>query len=191
MSRINEILEEMDKLKQELRSELEKEIDEKEFHKKWTFKEFIEYFKTIPLGTLLTSPIIYAMVIPAVILDVFLWIYQNINFRVYKIPLVKRSDYIFYDRQNLEYLHPIDKLGCVYCSYFNGLMAYSSEIASRTELYFCPIKHKKRLAYEHKYYKYFLPYGYDKYYEELENLRENLRNYNFTDIKPENYGIKR
>jgi hypothetical protein len=191
MSKINEILQEMDELKKKLRIELDKKIENKVFHKKWTFKEFVEYFKTIPIGTLLTSPIIYAMVIPAIILDVFLWIYQNINFRVYKIPLVKRSNYIFYDRQNLEYLHPIDKLGCVYCSYFNGLMAYSGEIASRTELYFCPIKHKKRLDYEHRYYKYFLPYGYNKYYEELENLRNNLRNYNFTDVKPENYGIKK
>jgi hypothetical protein len=145
MSRINEILQEMDELKKELRSELAKEIDNKAHHKGWSFSEFITYFKTIPLGTLLSSPIIYAMVIPAVILDIFLWIYQNINFRVYKIPLVKRSDYIVYDRA-LEYLHPIDKLACVYCSYFNGLMAYSSEIASRTELYFCPIKHKKRLG---------------------------------------------
>ena len=180
-SRISEILEEIDKLKAELREELDKEIENKEFHKKWSFKELIDYFKTIPLGTILTAPIIYAMIIPAVILDIFLWVYQNINLRVYKIPLVKRSDYIVYDRHHLEYLHPIDKLGCVYCSYFNGLIAMTAEVASRTELYFCPIKHKKRLAYEHKYYKYFLPYGYEKYYENIEKLRNNLRNYNFTD----------
>jgi len=185
MDRISEILKEMDKLKAELREELDKSVENREFYKEWKFKEWLAYFKTIPLGTLLTAPIIYAMVIPAIILDIFLWVYQNINFRIYKIPLVKRSDYIFYDRQKLQYLHPIDIFGCVYCSYFNGLMAFSAEVASRTELYFCPIKHKKHMAYEHKYYKYFLPYGYDKYYDEIEKLRNNLRNYNFTDEKPE------
>ena len=106
---------------------------------------------------------------------------------MYKIPFVKREDYIVYDRGSLEYLHPIEKLGCVYCSYFNGLMAYSAEIASRTELYFCPIKHKKRLAYRHKYYKYFVEYGDEKGYKEnLEKLRNDLRNYKFSCEKPKN-----
>ena len=177
MSRINEILLEIEKLEKELNDEIDKEIENKKNYTKITFKEFLLYFKEISFLTLITSPIIYAMVIPAWILDIFLWVYQNINFRVYKIPLVKREDYIIYDRGSLEYLHPIEKLGCVYCSYFNGLMAYSSEIASRTELYFCPIKHKKRLAYRHKYYKWFVQYGDAlEYKEKLSKLREKLRN---------------
>ena len=177
MSRINEIILEIEKLEKELNEEIDKEVENKKKYTKITFKEFLLYFKEIPFPTLITSPIIYAMVIPAWILDIFLWVYQNINFRVYKIPLVKREDYIVYDRGSLEYLHPIEKLGCVYCSYFNGLMAYSSEIASRTELYFCPIKHKKRLAYRHKYYKWFVQYGdATEYKEKLSKLREKLRN---------------
>jgi len=187
MSRINEIIEEIAKLEKELNQELDKKIDYKHKYKKLTFKEFFTYFTSIPFLTFLTSPIIYAMVIPAWILDAFLWVYQNINFRVYKIPFVKREDYIVYDRGALEYLHPIEKLGCVYCSYFNGLMAYSSEIAARTELYFCPIKHKKRLAYRHKYYQYFLDYGDSQgYRQNLEKLREDLRNYKFSCEKPQN-----
>jgi len=187
MSRINEIIQEIEKLEKELNEELDKKIAEKKDYAKITFKEFLIYFKNIPFLTLITSPIIYAMVIPAWILDAFLWVYQNINFRVYKIPFVKREDYIVYDRGSLEYLHPIEKLGCIYCSYFNGLMAYSAEIASRTELYFCPIKHKKRLAYRHKYYKYFVDYGDEKGYKEnLEKLRNDLRNYKFSCEKPEN-----
>jgi len=176
MSRINEIIEEIESLEKELETELEKEIETKKKYHKITYKEFFLYFKEIPILTILTSPIIYLMIIPAWILDGFLWVYQNINFRVYKIPFVKRENYIVYDRGSLEYLHPIEKLGCVYCSYFNGLMGYSAEIASRTELYFCPIKHKKRLAYRHKYYKFFLKYGDgEEYKQKLYKLREQLK----------------
>jgi hypothetical protein len=177
MSKINSIIEEIEKLEKELQDELKKEFEEKKlFNKKIKFKEIFLYFKDIPFLVLLTSPIIYAMVIPALILDFFLWIYQNINFRIYKIPKVKREDYIVYDRQKLKYLHPIEKLGCVYCSYFNGLMAFASEVASRTELYFCPIKHNKKISYRHKYYKYFFEYGDEKEYKEnLNKLREKLK----------------
>ena len=182
MSRINEIISEIQKLEQELNEELDKEIHKKRKYKKLSVKEFFTYFTSIPFLTFITSPIIYAMVIPAWILDIFLWVYQNICFRVYKIPFVNRKDYIVYDRGSLEYLHPIEKLGCVYCSYFNGLMAYSAEIAARTELYFCPIKHQKRLAYRHNYYKYFVDYGdYVSYRNNLPKLREELRKYKFKE----------
>ena len=177
MSRITEIMEQIDKLEQELDKELDKEIENRKRYQKISLKEFFLYFKEIPFLTLITSPFIYAMIIPAWILDIFLFVYQNINFRVYKIPFVKRENYIVYDRGSLEYLHPIEKLGCVYCSYFNGLMAYSSEIAARTELYFCPIKHKKRLAYRHNYYRFFVKYGdAEEYREKLELLRKKLQN---------------
>jgi hypothetical protein len=187
MSRINEIITEIEKLEKELNEELDKKISQKIEYKKIKATEFWQYCKEIPLLMILTAPIIYAMVIPAWILDGFLWVYQNINFRVYKIPFVKREDYIVYDRGSLEYLHPIEKLGCVYCSYFNGLMAYSAEIASRTELYFCPIKHKKRLAYRHKYYRYFVDYGDgESYKKNLEKLRNQLREFKFSCEKPKN-----
>jgi len=180
VSKINTIIEEIEKLEKELQDELQKEFDKKEKisnpKSKLTFKEVVSYFKEIPFLVLLTSPIIYAMVIPAVILDIFLWVYQNINFRVYKIPRVKRENYIVYDRHKLDYLHPIEKLGCVYCSYFNGIIAFASEVASRTEIYFCPIRHKKKISYRHKYYQYFVEYGDDKAYKEnLEKLREKIR----------------
>jgi len=177
MSRINEIIDEINKLEEELSNELDKKISQKKNkYKKLTIKEMLLYFKDIPFLVLLSAPIIYAMVIPALILDVFLWVYQNINFRIYKIPIVKRENYFVYDRGSLEYLHPIEKLGCVYCSYFNALMAFSSEIASRTELYFCPIKHKKRLDYRHKYYQEFVEYGDAKMYKEnLIKLRKKLQ----------------
>jgi len=185
MSRINELINEIEKLEQELNHELDKKIHQKHIYRKITTTEFFSYLREIPLSIILTAPIIYAMIIPAWILDGFLWLYQTINFKVYKIPFVKRDNYIVYDRVSLKYLHPIEKIGCLYCSYFNGLMAYSSEIASRTELYFCPIKHKRRLSYRHKYYKYFVEYGdKDGYKNNLKILREKLKNYKFSTEKP-------
>ena len=139
-------------------------------------KNLLAYFRDIPLLHLFSSPIIYMMVIPAVLLDVTLFIYQQVIFKIYKFKLVKRSDYILYDRQYLGYLNPIEKLNCMYCSYFNGLMHYAVAIGSRTELYFCPIKHAKKIVYEHEYYNDFLAYGdEDKYQTKLEALREEFK----------------
>ena len=52
-------------------------------------------------------------------------------------------------------------------------MHYASAIASKTELYFCPIKHAKKIAYEHDYYDAFLVYGdEEEYQKKLEELHE-------------------
>jgi hypothetical protein len=59
----------------------------------------------------------------------------------------------------LAYLNAIEKVGCVYCSYANGLLAYIAEIAARTEQHFCPIKHARSGARPHSRYSHFLPYG--------------------------------
>ena len=61
----------------------------------------------------------------------------------------------------------IEKLGCVYCSYANGLLAYVTEIAARTEQHFCPIKHARALLRPHAYYANFVPYGDPRAYRKL------------------------
>jgi len=152
----------------------EKEVLDKQ---KENMKNLLAWFRDIPLLHLLTSPLIYAMVIPAILFDVILFLYQQIIFRIYKFEFVKRSDYVIFDRQYLGYLNCFEKLNCMYCSYFNGLMHYASAIASRTELYFCPIKHAKKIAYEHEYYDEFFRYGEeDKYQKKLEALRKKSEN---------------
>jgi DNA-binding NtrC family response regulator len=50
---------------------------------------------------------------------------------VYRIPKVKRSEYLLFDREDLPYLNVIEKFNCFYCSYGNGLMAYGREIYHR------------------------------------------------------------
>jgi hypothetical protein len=84
------------------------------------------------------------MIIPALILDIFLFVYQQTAMRLYKIPLAKRSEYIVFDRKHLKYLNLMQKINCLYCSYVNGLFSYAVEVAGRTERYWCPIKAARR-----------------------------------------------
>ena len=82
------------------------------------------------------------------------------------------------DRHSLSYLNPIEKLNCVYCGYFNGLIVYVQEIASRTEQFWCPIKHARKLSTFHKRYHKFLEYGdHLEYKSRLEDIRKD-----FSDI---------
>jgi hypothetical protein len=106
---------------------------------------------------IVTAPVIYSLIIPFVLLDLFLAIYQTVCFPVYGIEKVKRSDYLIFDRYHLAYLNLIEKTNCAYCSYGNGLLAYAKEIAGRTEQYWCPIKHARRVIAAHE--------GYDGYAE--------------------------
>lgn len=107
----------------------------------------------------LTAPIIYSVIIPLVMLDVFLTIYQAICFPIYRLEKVLRADYITFDRKHLSYLNGLEKFNCIYCSYGNGLLAYAREIAARTEKHWCPIKHAKRMAGLHAHYSEFVEYG--------------------------------
>jgi len=108
---------------------------------------------------ILTAPVIYAMIVPFVLLDLFVTIYQAICFPVYRIPKVRRRDYLVFDRHHLAYLNAIEKLNCAYCSYANGLIAYVREIAARTEQHWCPIKHARRVIGAHSHYAAFEDYG--------------------------------
>jgi hypothetical protein len=79
------------------------------------------------------------------------------------------------DRGQLAYLNAIEKINCLYCSYANGLLAYISEIASRTEQYWCPIKHSRRVLAAHGRYRKFADYGdAEGYHAELGALRQEL-----------------
>ncbi len=128
------------------------------------------------IPSLLVSPVVYSMMIPAVLLDLFTSFYQWVCFPVYRIPKVKRSDYIVLDRHRLRYLNLIERINCDYCAYFNGLIAYVREVASRTELYFCPIRHALTAKGQHHRHADFLPFGDPTdYHAKLEQLRQQLR----------------
>ena len=120
---------------------------------------FFRWLVTNRPQNLITGPIIYAMIIPLLMLDVCVSLYQLICFPVYGVLKVKRSDYIVFDRHQLHYLNFIEKFHCTYCEYGNGLMGYMAEILARTEEYFCPIKHARKVLGTHARYQRFLEYG--------------------------------
>ncbi len=121
---------------------------------------------------LITGPIIYSMIIPLLITDLFISFYQLTCFPIYGIKKVRRADYIIFDRQQLNYLNFIEKFHCTYCAYGSGMIAYISEIVARTEQYFCPIKHARKILGPHGRYARFLEYGAAENYEtKLEEYR--------------------
>jgi hypothetical protein len=109
------------------------------------------------------------MIIPTIILDFFVTIYQAVCFPLYRIPKVKRRDFIVYDRRFLDYLNWIEKVHCLYCTYVNGLFAYAVEIAGRTERYWCPIKAAHKPKFHHGWYSDFADYGNPEEWKEKFN----------------------
>ncbi len=175
--KIDELIERI----KELQEQLETEFDEmrsgftKEFiRQQKRFKTgLVRYLATSRPQVILTAPIIYSCIVPFVLLDLFLTVYQVLCFPVYGIPKVRRKEYFVYDRGKLSYLNLIEKANCLYCSYGNGLMAYGHEIAARTEQYWCPIKHARRIKATHGRYSMFFPYGdAESYTKGLERLRK-------------------
>lgn len=188
--KISELLDRIQKMEQEIelemkrkRAELQADFEETRvrfehevLEQQRRFKTgVIAYLLTANFMSVLTAPVIYALFFPLALLDVSITMYQHICFRAYGIPRVKRSDYFVYDRAHLAYLNLIEKINCAYCSYGNGVMAYGREVAARTEQYWCPIKHARKIMAAHPYYTGFVDFGdAQSYKDELENLRTEL-----------------
>lgn len=125
----------------------------------------------------LSAPLIYSLILPFALIDIWVSLYQAVCFRIYRIPQVKRGRYMIFDRAGLRYLNWIEKLNCAYCSYANGVIAYVREVGARTEQYWCPIKHARRVLGAHPRYAAFADYGDgDVYQKQLRVLRGALRN---------------
>lgn len=134
------------------------------------------YLLRARVGHIVSAPIIYSMFIPLALLDIAITLYQHICFRIYRIPRVKRSEYIILDRHHLAYLNLIERFNCLYCGYGNGLIEYAREVVARTENYWCPIKHARRSPDPHRFVEGFVDYGdADQYRERLAELRRELR----------------
>ena len=156
-----------------------------DFHKKHRINVWVYIKKANPLY-ILTSPFIYGVIIPLILLDLAVFIYQQICFRVYNIPIVPRSDYIVIDRQHLAYLNAIEKFNCMYCGYGNGLIAYIREVFARTEQFWCPIKHARKSLNKHNYVEKFVDYGdVTAYKQQLAILRKELNDMTISKRKPE------
>ncbi len=191
--KIQELVHTIKQLEQELMDELLKKQEEYRYeitNKKVYFEKEIKrqnkrlakkiryYLKDAPLLNIITTPVIWSCLLPALFLDLVVSFFQLVCFPVYSIPKVKRGDYIVFDRHYLSYLNGIEKINCYYCGYFNGLISYVQEIAARTEQYWCPIKHAKPTKSQHSRYKKFLDYGDGPgYRKKNKNVRRD-----FTDL---------
>ncbi len=205
MSQVQEdLFQRIKTLERELREALEDK--EKAFRYRWVNgkaefeKEILSHHRQLKFGlpsyilhsrflVLVTTPVIYLGMIPFALLDLFLGLFQGICFPIYGIPAVKRSDYLVFDRGRLKYLNVMERLNCVYCSYANGLSAYLTEIAARTEQHWCPIKHSWRLRNPHSRYSHFFNYGdADTYHRDVETVRNDfvdLRSLTAAPSKPD------
>jgi hypothetical protein len=135
----------------------------------------IRFFATSAFASIVTAPIIYSMIIPLALLDAWTSLYQAVCFRAYGIERASRRDYISADRGKLAYLNWIEALNCVYCGYANGVIAFAREVVSRTEQYWCPIKHAVKISDPHQRYIHFLEFGdAEGYRERLEAFRAEL-----------------
>src|SRR3954466_6578550 len=81
-------------------------------HRKLKTK-LLHFLRKSKLAAVITVPVIYSVLVPIILMDLFITIYQNICFRVYQIPLVKRSEYVVMDRKYLAYLNLVQKINCI------------------------------------------------------------------------------
>lgn len=187
IEKVQEELQRQAEIKREFDQRVEKILSEHDLIKKIKVPHYyINLWKKqgkqveVPINWryLISSPFIYGMIVPAVIWHVGLEIYHQVCFRLYGIPLVDHRDYFIYDRQLLSWLNPWERANCMYCSYVNNLVRYSSEIGGRTERYWCPIKYYRRISHAHSQYGKFADIKDAKQFrKQWEELRE------FTDLK--------
>ncbi|MGD1073545.1 MAG: hypothetical protein ABSB15_25820 [Bryobacteraceae bacterium] len=154
-------------------------------------QSLLSYIRDSRFLALLTAPVIYIGIIPFCMLDLFLAFYQGICFPIYGVPKVRRADYFVFDRGRLTYLNLLERLNCAYCSYANGLCAYVTEVAARTEQHWCPIKHARRLRAPHTRYPHFFDYGdAQQYRRQIETVRNDFVDVRSLTSKPPDTSAK-
>ena len=135
----------------------------------------LRFFLDSKLRNVLSAPFIYSMIVPFVFLDLSISLYQAICFSLYRVKKVKRSAYVVIDRHQLMHLNSIERFNCIFCGYANGVIAFTREVAARTEQYWCPIKHARKIIGRHTRYHDFLDYGEaEDYHHHLKEYRKKL-----------------
>ncbi|MDH3979235.1 MAG: hypothetical protein OEU91_01835 [Gammaproteobacteria bacterium] len=187
---INELLDDM----RDLQEQMETQFDDARERFRYTFEggrvrftrevqdfqrrfrvSSLNYILTARLASVLSAPVIYSMLVPLVTVDLTFTLYQHICFRAYGVTRVRRRDYLVNDRHKLAYLNTIEKVNCAYCGYANGVVAYAREIIARTEQYWCPIRHARRVRGAHARYPRFFDYGDAEAYQTgIEEMRRKL-----------------
>jgi hypothetical protein len=190
-SKITDLVDKIARLEQQLLDEIKEQEEQFQYKlegHRVRFEQSVEdahrklkiailpWLKSATLRNVLSSPFIYAMIIPLAFLDLTITVYQHICFRLYGIRRVQRDRYVVMDRHQLAYLNGIEKFNCLYCGYGNGVIAYAREVIARTEQYWCPIKHARKVLGTHRRYNKFIPFGdAENYKAERIKLRDELK----------------
>ena len=190
-TKITELTDRIARLEQQLFEELKDQEEEFKYRLEGTKVKFDEasleahrlmrvavlpWLLSSKIRHILSIPFIYSMIIPIAFIDITITCYQHICFRLFGIARVKRSKYVVVDRHQLSYLNAIEKFNCLYCGYGNGVMSYSREVIARTEQYWCPIKHARKVVGTHRRYRNYVAYGDgENYRSQLIKLRDELR----------------
>jgi len=184
LARIKQLEEDLESELQRRRNALQADFENRRVHFEAAILEQQRRFKMglwhylmdAELRHLACVPFIYGLIFPMLLLDAALTLYQWVCFPLFRIQKVRRHECWVYDRSHLAYLNALEKLNCAYCSYGNGLAAYFTEIASRTEQYWCPIKHSRRVLHAHGRYHQFVDFGDAEHFRaELQALRDQLQ----------------
>ncbi len=167
LSQITELEDDLHKLIQEQQAEFNYRIEGTKIRFEKNIRKAQRRLKTGIFSFILqsqprnviTAPVVYSIFVPLILLDIWITMYQAICFPLYRVPKVCRSRYIVIDRHSLSYLNSIEKLNCIYCGYAGGVFAYAREIAARTEQFWCPIKHARKILDPHRRYAHFADFG--------------------------------
>jgi hypothetical protein len=186
--KISDIVTRMKALEQELETELAQaqenvryrllgrkvQFDHAELVQQRRYKVNLFLYALLPRPRhVLTAPFVFALLPPLLLLDLFASLYHAVCFPLLGIPKVKRSDYLIFDHHHLAYLNLLEMIHCAYCSYGNGLLSYLKEIVARTEQYWCPIKHARRILAAHSRYGQFTEYGdAEAFRRDLDKIRQ-------------------
>jgi hypothetical protein len=191
MPHLAELMDKMKGVEAEIEAELTRRREELRFRferRKIVFEHDIDALqRAIKVGAskylfsanpliVLSAPVIYSLIIPFVLVDLWVMAYQAICFPIYSIPKVRRRDYLVFDRHHLAYLNIIEKVNCAYCSYCNGAAAFIREVAARTEVYWCPIKHARRVLGPHPHYVGFADFGdAEGFRKKIEGMKDGVK----------------
>ncbi|MBI5751974.1 MAG: hypothetical protein HZA59_07505 [Hydrogenophilales bacterium] len=188
--RIRQILNQITSLEDELKSVLHEQESRMRYQIKDKRIEFersieaahqqlkvglVQWFLHVRPINYLTAPIIYGLIVPLMFVDVCVTLYQAMCFPIYGILKAKRANYIVMDHRHLAYLNIFEKAHCMYCAYASGVLALAVEVTSRTEQYFCPIKHARKILGSTSRYAHYLGYGEaEDFHNKLEQFRDEL-----------------
>jgi len=135
----------------------------------------IRFLRGSPVLSIATAPFVYGLIVPLALIDLCVCLFQLVCFPVWGVARVPRREFFVMDHYDLPYLNAIEKLNCIYCAYANGLVSFIQEVAARTQTFWCPIKHARRIRKPHHRYRHFLDYGdAEGFRDTLDELRRTV-----------------